>query len=268
MRLSALLLVSSLLALSACESAPPDDAWEEEQWADPTGKVDDGTTLPTFREVDPAHSSEPFRRYVGRALVVLRDHADPIARATYRSIVEGKVLVDALSDLTCSDFKRVQKDFEGSWAIPDAAFGRLQEPRSYYARRLAEDMDGYMWGNRVYVSRGQSPESLASSLVHEVNHVLNRSDHGYYEDLPTSGFLHEYRAFYVEARVFPELYEGIDLVDHVIESYELERAGIREGALRDPLTPRILPDADAWRARDLESDVPDDDEACLAALED
>ena len=97
---------------------------------------------------------------------------------------------------------------------------------------------------------------LAATLVHEVNHVINRSEVGYYDDLPTSAFIHEYRAFYAEALFDPEEYEGIDLVDYVIENYELDRIEDPRQILANPLTPRLLPDAAAWRARNVASNPP------------
>jgi hypothetical protein len=90
---------------------------------------------------------------------------------------------------------------------------------------------------------------LAATLVHEVNHVINRSEVGYYDDLPTSAFLHEYRAFHAERLFDPSFYEGVDLVDYVVTQYELDRGKIAPAILASPLTPRLVPDSDAWRAR-------------------
>jgi hypothetical protein len=123
-----------------------------------------------------------------------------------------------------------------------------------------------MWSNRIYVSRGQITKRLAATLIHEVNHVINRSEVGYYDDLPTSAFVHEYRAFYVESLFDPKEYAGIDLVDYVIENYDLDRAKIAPATLRTPLTPLLLPDAAAWTARRPQDDVRDVDDDCPANL--
>ena len=112
-----------------------------------------------------------------------------------------------------------------------------------------------MWSNRIYVARGMDARHVAATLVHETNHVLNRSEVGYYDDLPTSAFIHEYRAFYVERTFEPEEYAGIDLVDFVITNYELDRAKIHPDILAHPLTPKLLPTPNAWQARDVSSDV-------------
>lgn len=76
-------------------------------------------------------------------------------------------------------------------------------------------------------------------------------------DLPTSAFLHEYRAFHAERQFDPDEYEGIDLVDYVLTAYELDRSKIARPYLEAPLTPRLLPDADAWRVRAVDADAPD-----------
>jgi arylsulfatase len=71
-------------------------------------------------------------------------------------------------------------------------------------------IDGYQWGDRIYFafaaegSKGLAPDALAVTLVHEVNHVLNRSECSYYADVwahkvdDTLAFLEEYRAFIAE----------------------------------------------------------------------
>jgi hypothetical protein len=144
------------------------------------------------------------------------------------------VQIDELADLTCWDARRLAD--EGA---------------------TVDEVDGYMWSNRVYVARGMPVARLAATLVHEVNHVINRSEVGYWDDFPTSAFVHEYRAFHTEAMFDPDEYEGIELVDHVIELYELDRDAIDPRVLAAPLTPRLLPDATSWRLRDVEADEPD-----------
>jgi hypothetical protein len=223
------LLALALVAACVAADEPIDDPSQD---VEDGGKDDRGGT-PTFLEVDPARSSANFRRYVTRAIEHLERDSFSIARLTARSIRDGRVRIDELRDLTCHDAERARA--EGS----------------------LDELDGYMWSNRIYVSRGQTTALLAATLVHEVNHVINRSEVGYWDDLPTSAFLHEYRAFHAERMFDPEPYEGVDLVDHVLELYELDRAAIPASVLARPLTPRMLPDATAWRLRDVASDPPD-----------
>jgi hypothetical protein len=67
-------------------------------------------------------------------------------------------------------------------------------------------LDGYQWGNRLYFAFNEetTPSVLSITLVHEVNHALNRSECSYYRDLvshevdPALSFVEEYRAFIAE----------------------------------------------------------------------
>lgn len=238
-------LVPALLLFAACAEPGADDPSDET----PDDKGDRGTaTGGRFTEVDPTHSSKAFRSYIGKALDVLAADDSELAQLTLRSISAGYVKLDELADLTCPDFERVRADLPDAGLTPDD-FGTLAAKRTIEA-----ELDGYMWSNRIYVARGQSAVRLAATLIHEVNHVVNRSEVGYYDDLPTSAFVHEYRSFYAEAQFDPEEYAGIDLVDYVITNYELDRTKIRASVLAHPLTPQLLPTAEAWRARDVTAD--------------
>jgi hypothetical protein len=246
------------LAVAAC-AASPDVASDDE--GDAGGKGDRGGA--GFVEVDAAHSTAAFRAYVERAIVVLEHDASQIARLTASAIRAGKVRIDELVDLTCWDYTRALVDLPDA-GLDNADYAHLHDRGSPAAKKLTAELDGYMWSNRIYVSRGQTAKALASTLVHETNHVINRSEVGYYDDLPSSAFLHEYRAFHAEAMWNPEARDGAELVDYVIESYALDRAKLRPSVLAHPLTPRMLPDAAAWAARDVRADARDDDATCPA----
>lgn len=242
--------VCLVAALVACATPPADD-----DTGDLGGKDDRGTSR-RFVEVDPSHTNPTFRAYIHAALDRLAAHDSELARLTAASIGAGKVRIDELADLTCADFERVRKDLP-DLGLTAADYGQLQRRGSEVTAAIAGEIDGYMWSNRIYVSRGQDPQRLAATLIHEVNHVINRSEVGYYDDLPTSAFLHEYRAFHAERMFDPAWYEGVDLVDYVITEYELDRGKIAPGILAAPLTPTLLPDADAWRARAVDMDPAD-----------
>jgi hypothetical protein len=225
------------------------------------GKADDPGR--TFDEIDTAHSNATFRKYIETALKFLERHDHELAQLTAQSIRDRHVQIDELVDLTCWDYERVRADLPDAGLTP-ADWHRLQDRGSPVAAAIRDEIDGYMWSNRIYVARGLTVSALAATLVHEVNHVINRSEVGYYEDLPTSGFVHEYRSFYAESLITPEEYEGVDLVDYVITNYELDRGGIDAAILAEPLTPSLLPDAAAWRARKVSQDPIDDDAMCPA----
>jgi hypothetical protein len=235
-----------LAVLAACAAPDADD--------DPSGGGGKDDSAARFVEVDRAHSTAGFRRYVNGALDRMAAHDSELAQLTLASIEGGLVRIDELADLTCADFLRVIRDLPDLGLEP-ADHARLQLRGSNLAATLADSLDGYMWSNRIYVSRGQTAVRLAATLIHEVNHVINRSEVGYYDDLPASAFLHEYRAFHAERDFDPSSWDGVDLVDYVLDTYELDRAAMPAGVLAAPLTPRLLPDEAAWAARDVDADV-------------
>jgi hypothetical protein len=254
------LLLPLLAAVVACGGEPGDP----EDPFDPDDKEDRGDRA-VFYEVDPGHSSASFREYVAKAVRLLESDESEVAQLTARAIRDGRVRIDELVDLTCWDFERVRR--EVSTPIASSDFASLRKPNSRVARILTTELAGYMWSNRIYVSRGQTTRRLAATLVHEVNHVINRSEVGYWDDLPTSAFRHEYRAFYAESLFDPEEYEGVDLVDYVIDLYELDREAMPASVIAKPLTERLLPTEAAWRARRVKDDVPDVDADCPARTE-
>lgn len=252
-------LLGLLTLAAAC--APSTDALDPDLDADGVGGKEDRSGAPAFQEVDPDHSNAAFRRYIGGALELLRTDDSRIAKLTYASIRDGRVRIDELSDMTCWDFERARKEIAPD-ELKSSDWVHLQEPGNAATKVLSDDIDGYMWSNRVYVARGLRAKRLAATLVHETNHVINRSEVGYFDDLPTSAFLHEYRSFYAERLFDPETYKGVNLVDHVIELYELDGAKIPDSVRAKPLTPRLYPDAEAWSLRRVEDDQPDRDEDC------
>jgi hypothetical protein len=240
--------VPLFVLLAACATPGGDDALE-----DGDDKGDRGTSS-RFTEVDPTHSTKAFRTYIGKALDVLAADPSELSQLTLKSIQAGYVKIDELADLTCADFERVRSDLPDAGLTPDD-YAHLHDTRSSVKATIENELDGYMWSNRIYVARGRDPQRLAATLIHEVNHVVNRSEVGYYDDLPTSAFIHEYRAFYLEARFDPTEFEGIDLVDYVITNYELDRSKIKPEVLANPVSERLLPTQAAWKARKVSADV-------------
>ena len=187
-------------------------------------------SLPKFCEVNLAHGSPAFRAYVGNALEVLRTSQTEIGRATFRYITAGKVKVDEMTDLTRPDFERARRTL-AAWGkvVKKTDFGKLHDGRSHVARTVKEHLRGYMWDDRIYVEAGLSPQVLAATLVHEVNHVVNRSEENYRGD--TRALLEEYRAFYAE-----KLFAGEPITPakakalkaSVVRDYDLGKARIAE----------------------------------------
>jgi len=246
MRSAALLLAGFV----ACASPPGDEADDSLGGG---GKDDRGTSS-RFTEVDPTHTNQTFRTYIERSLDDLAAQDSDLARYTVASIKAGHVRIDELSDLTCADFLHVIRDLPDLHLKP-SDYSTLKRRGSATTAAISAELDGYMWSNRIYVARSMDPHHVAATFVHEVNHVINRSEVGYYDDLPSSAFLHEYRAFYVERQFDPDEYAGLDLVDFVITNYELDRAKIHPEILAHPLTPKLLPTPAAWQARNVSADV-------------
>ena len=152
---------------------------------------------PRFFEVDPKHTNVEFQTLMGRALDVLKKNPTSVSQRAHRAITRGEVKVDLLSDLTREDFRRVRKTLAGwGFSIPDEAYATLHDRRTRASRAITQNMRGYQWDNRIYVDGGLGPTALARVLVHEVNHVLNKSEEHYRGD--KSALREEYRAALAE----------------------------------------------------------------------
>jgi hypothetical protein len=129
-----------------------------------------------------------------------------LAAATLERIEAGAVLIGSIAGARGLDRWHMCKDFgldaclgsfggESDWQGDDAL-----------AETLADGLDGYQWGNRLYFGdpAAMAGEQLASTLVHEVNHVANRSECSYYSDIDGHvladelAYVEEYRAFFSE----------------------------------------------------------------------
>ena len=189
-----------------------------------TGMLEKGMQYP-FLEVNPARSSLAFRAEVQAALDLLRQGSSAVGKATFEAIATGKVRVDSLSDLSRDDFLRVRKDLVKSGVeVSVEDFLKLHDEKSRVSRAITSSMDGYMWDDRVYVRLGQKPAALAETLVHEVNHVLNRSEESYRG--VKNVLVEEYRSAYAE-ELFrtgkaPGKARCQELKEGVIRDYQLQ----------------------------------------------
>ncbi len=148
-----------------------------------------------------------------QALLLLKDLAEngetelqrALAEETVARIEDGDVWIGPVSDARGVDLWHMCKDI-----VPDECGDRPTDEDWRATPAIQEaieaDLDGYQWGNRLYFTGSDEtdPRKLAATLVHEVNHVLNRSECYYYDDYEThevdqtGAFLEEFRAFYVE----------------------------------------------------------------------
>lgn len=185
-----------------------------------------------FLEVNPARTSSRFRRYVGEALDILRRSATRIGRLTWELVATGRVQLDELADLSRADYLRARREL-----TKDGVQLPLR-PNAAAFRAITRSINGYMWDDRIYLAAGLKPRELASTIVHEVNHVLNRSEEHYRSDQAI--LVEEYRAFYSE-----RLFGGLSLTpaacralkERVIADYNLR--GVSPGDVPD-VPPGIL----------------------------
>ena len=183
------------------------------------------SAAPAFTEVDPRRTSAAFRAYVGRALERLRKSPAPIGHATWQAISSGRIKLDELSDLTRHDFETARAELiPDGVALKASDFFKLHDARTGAARALRKALDGYQWDDRIYVASGRTAKGLASTLVHEVNHVVNHSEKHYFaaKDI----LREEYRAFYAERLLAGEQMTPAKcraLKVSVIRDYELKK---------------------------------------------
>jgi len=206
---------------------------------------------PAFLEVNPRHTSPAFQQYVGRALDVMRRKTSTISQHTLISIRQGYVRIDELADLTYPDFLQLLRDFRGyrdPLGLTARDYADLQRSGSRALRIVRGKLDGYQLGNRVYVAGGATPTNLAATLVHEVNHVLNRSDENYSDH--RQAYMEEYRAFYAES-----IFRDHDVTDpavcfrikrHVQDYYDFPGVDISRMPDRPP--GRLIPTRANWNA--------------------
>ncbi len=163
---------------------------------------------PGFVEVDPANPvPKIFASHIHQALKVLDQIAnDPvtllqgkIAKATLERINDGSVEIDTLTGAIPSDLLHMCRDLKMEECSGEGNFKLTAALR----RKILSSYAGYMWGNRVYLTLAEGSEVLetASTLVHEIIHVLNRSECHYYSDFKNQvvdadlAFKEEYRSF-------------------------------------------------------------------------
>lgn len=168
-----------------------------------------------FHEVDPSQPvPKVFADKLRLAMDLLQTTAiqpqtelqGKIAGATLDRIKDGSVQLDTLTGALPQDLYHMCRDLH-----MDSCTAPLSEPWTFGAdaalrRRILANYAGYMWGNRIYLTIRDASEisEVASTLVHEVVHVLHRSECNYYRDQKQQvvddrkGFVEEYRSFIAE----------------------------------------------------------------------
>ena len=131
-----------------------------------------------------------------------------LAAETLARVEAGDVQLGSIAGARGIDRWHMCKDYalEACEGPPPAPDDRTWRGDAEVERTLDRDLAGYMWGNRLYFTLHGStdPNELAATLVHEINHVANRSECHYYRKIethevkPDLAFVEEYRAFLSE----------------------------------------------------------------------
>ena len=222
MRRTLPLALTSAVLLSGCDESVAIDPDNTDAVA---GKADDTEATGTvFWYIDgdvPFSAKGEARVFAALELLAEIGKQDEgmrgeLARETLARIDAGDVLFGSIASASGIDLWHMCKDMEHA-ACKDVARSADFQGTDALREALAVDLDGYMWGQNLYfsVEGERDDELLASTLVHETNHVLNVSHCSYYSDLDahtidqTLAYIEEFRAFFVEC-FFVEAAEDVD----------------------------------------------------------
>lgn len=169
---------------------------------------------PRYLEVDPAFPlSSGEQATLHEALDVLVDLAESgtsgrqraLAAETVGRIASGQVRISALETARGIDLWHMCKDLVDVACPVEPPDDPAWAGDESLQTALVSQLDGYQWSYHLYFAiQGRDPAGLAATLVHEVGHVLNRSECSYFSDFwthapdDTWAWLEEYRAFVAE----------------------------------------------------------------------
>ena len=127
----------------------------------------------------------------------LASSRSPIGRNTFEALENGTILLDTLDNLTVSDCRQLVEENPRQWSGVVAADECVERAngRARVPAKILSTVSGYQHENRIYVRRTPKIAEAAATVVHETNHVANRTHERY-------GSAHEileeeYRAYYV-----------------------------------------------------------------------
>lgn len=207
-RLRALLLLAlAAMPLAACAAETSTEETSEDDVRRRSYAFVDGNPEVPLTPV----AKQKIQAALGVLAQKARDGTSPskeIAAETLARIQAGHVVLGSIAGARGIDRWHMCKDYElaackGAAPAPsdttwfgDEALGTT----------LEKELAGYQWGNRVYftIDAKLDPKELAATLVHEVNHVVNRSECSYYKDIDAHmvdddrAFVEEFRAFFAE----------------------------------------------------------------------
>lgn len=138
-----------------------------------------------------------WARTFNKAMALLRSKNNPIARYTVKLIDTKKINVLPIALMKHHDYLSLRSEYNDA--------NEVKLPTSLpLARKTIEiienDWDGFIYGNRIYISDIKDPQHFARILVHETNHFINDSNSHY--ETEEDRFREECRANVAEVLVF------------------------------------------------------------------
>lgn len=204
--------------LVACAVAPDTEGASEDEIAKRARKFVDVNPEAPLTGVP----KEKILRALAKLDRVSREAETPLrrdlAKETLARIESGDVLLGSIEASRGIDRWHMCKDEQMKGCEGTAPPSDDWRGDAALAKKLKADLAGYQWGNRIYFSLDASTDidELAVTLVHEVVHVLNRSECSYYRVIeahevePDLAYVEEFRSFVSECyfRDAPATVEG------------------------------------------------------------
>jgi len=246
----AALFATLACACSAAEEAPAAGEDEDELKHRTYAYVDANPDVPLR-----APAREKIQSALAKLDRVAKRGETPLRRAlaaeTLARVESGDVQLGSIAGARGIDRWHMCKDYSlaACAGAPPSADDRTWRGDAEVERTLDRDLAGYMWGNRLYFTLHSStdPVELAATLVHEINHVSNRSECHYYRNIdthevePDLAFVEEYRAFLSECyfthdtTASPEACSAAAFPSTTSYGFAADLARVLPGGSRDPV---------------------------------
>ena len=127
------------------------------------------------------------------ALELIKMSPEPIAKETFNFIINGPIQFRTYCDLSISDYAKIrQYDIDHGNTLKLGTF----LPTPLEIEKMAELYWGWPFDQTIYVSHLiHTTKDMASTIVHEVNHMINQDIHILYSNdeilVETEAFLSE-----------------------------------------------------------------------------
>lgn len=144
---------------------------------------------PTAMVVGERAQSDAFLAAVRAHLATSRSE---IGKNTFDALESGAIELGTMDNLTLGDCRRLVEEnprqWEGIVSADECVEGRVP-------KKILEKVSGYQHENRIYVRASGKISDAAATVVHETNHVANKTHERYGSSREI--LEEEYRAYYV-----------------------------------------------------------------------